>query len=199
MKLLTPRCWLVAALFAAGMARVGAQALPGDSVYHVNAQVTDAQGHAQAWRDLRGQPRVVSMFYTGCHVMCPLILENAKATQKQLTPAEQRRLGFAMISLDPAHDTPATLRQTAQRHRLPAQWQLLQPGTDEARAIASVLDIRYRQREDGSINHTSALILLDADGRVLARSEISGATPDPRFVAAVRQALATTAPSPTHH
>lgn len=183
---------LMATLFAASGARAFAQTLPGDSVYHVQARVTDAQGHQQNWRDLRGQPRVVSMFYTGCHVMCPLILENAKAVQRQLPPDERARLGMVMVSLDPLHDTPAALAETAERHRLPAHWQLLQPGENDARAIANVLDIRYRPREDGSINHTSVLVLLDAEGRILARSEVETAAPDPAFVAAVRRALSVT-------
>jgi len=188
---------LLAALFATSVGRVCAQALPGDSVYHVDAQVTNAQGRTQAWRSLRGQPQVVSMFYSGCHVMCPLILENAKGVQKQLTAAERDRLGLTMISLDPVHDTPAVLAETARNHRLPAHWQLLRPGEDEVRALASVLDVRYRVREDGSINHTSVLILLDADGRILARSEVASAAPDPAFITAVRQALAQSA-TPVH-
>jgi protein SCO1/2 len=102
-----------------------------------------------------------------------------------------------MISLDPLHDTPAVLADTARTHRLPAHWQLLQPGKDEVRALASVLDVRYRARDDGSINHTSVLVLLDADGRILARSEVATAAPDPVFVAAVRQALV--APATTTH
>lgn len=183
---------LLAAVFATGSARVCAQALPGDSVYHVDAQVTDTSGRTQPWRDLRGQPRVVSMFYSGCHVMCPLILENAKAVQKQLSPTERARLGLTMVSLDPAHDTPAVLAETARNHRLPANWQLLRPGLDEVRALASVLDVRYRARDDGSINHTSVLILLDPEGRIVARSEVASAAPDPAFVAAVRKALITT-------
>ena len=177
------------ALFQPG-APAAAQALPGDSLYQLDAKVTDQDGNAGQWRDLRGRPRVMSMFYTNCHLMCPLIIENGKAVQKQLTPAERARLEMVMISLDPARDTPQALRETAQRHRAPAQWRFLQPGANDARAIASVLGVRYRPREDGSINHTSVLVLVDAEGRVLARSEVASAMPDPAFIAAVHTALA---------
>jgi protein SCO1/2 len=51
-----------------------------------------------------------------------------------------------------------------------------------------VLGVRYRQLADGDFNHTSALLLLDADGRILARTEKLGGVPDPEFLAAVRQA-----------
>ena len=54
--------------------------------------------------------------------------------------------------------------------------------------IAGVLGIRYRALADGEFNHTSALVLLDAHGRELARTEKLGGTPDPAFIAAVRKA-----------
>ena len=55
--------------------------------------------------------------------------------------------------------------------------------------MAGALGIRYRQLADGEFNHTSMLVLLDADGRILARTEQVGSQPDPEFVAAVRRAL----------
>ncbi|HBM66151.1 MAG TPA: SCO family protein, partial [Pseudomonas sp.] len=60
----------------------------------------------------------------------------------------------------------------AQRHRAPDDWRFLRPAEGDVRALANLLDVRYRFREDGSINHTSVLVLLDADGRVRARSEV---------------------------
>ncbi|MBO9716187.1 MAG: SCO family protein [Pseudoxanthomonas sp.] len=172
-------------------ATTAAQALPGESLYHLQAGLTDQHGQALQWRDLQGRPQLVSMFYGNCHVMCPLILENAKSVQKQLPEALRDQLGVAMLTLDPARDTPAVLAEVAQRHRVPDAWRFLQPAADDVRALASVLDIRYRFREDGSINHTSALVLLDAQGRVLARSEIESAAADPAFVQQVRNAIAT--------
>ncbi|KAF1693129.1 SCO family protein [Pseudoxanthomonas koreensis] len=168
-----------------------ANALPGDSLYHLQAGLTDQHGKPLQWSDLRGQPQLVSMFYGNCHLMCPLILENAKALQKQLPEAERGRLGVAMLTLDPARDTPAAMAEVAERHRTPEDWRYLVPAADDVRALASVLDVRYRFREDGSINHTSVLVLLDAEGRPLARSEVDGAAPDPAFLQQVRDALAT--------
>ncbi|WP_024867520.1 SCO family protein [Pseudoxanthomonas suwonensis] len=164
--------------------------LAGESVYHLQAGLVDQHGQPLQWADLRGRPQLVSMFYANCHLMCPLILENAKALQKQLPEAERGRLGVAMITLDPARDTPEAMAEVARSHRSPADWRYLVPANDDVRALASVLDVRYRFREDGSINHTSVLVLLDAEGRPLARSEVKGAAPDPAFLAQVRAALA---------
>ena len=165
-------------------------ALPGDSLYHLQAGFTDLHGQSLQWAALQGRPQLVSMLYGNCSLMCPLILENAKAVQKQLSPEQRARLGVAMITLDPARDTPAALAEVAERNRTPADWQYLQPDADDVRAVASVLDVRYRFREDGSINHTSVLVLLDAQGRELARSEVEGIAPDPAFVEQVRLAVA---------
>ena len=178
------------AAVAAADAGAASPALPGDSLYHLQAGFTDLAGQSLQWAALEGRPQLVSMFYGNCSLMCPLILENAKAVQKQLSPEQRARLGVAMITLDPARDTPAALAEVAERNRTPADWQYLQPDADDVRAVASVLDVRYRFREDGSINHTSVLVLLDAQGRELARSEVEGIAPDPAFVEQVRLAVA---------
>lgn len=184
----------IASLFLSALlvlaAPLQAQSLPGDSVYHLQASMQDSHGAPVAWASLRGQPRLVSMFYTNCHLMCPLILENAKSVQKQLSPAERRQLGMVMVSLDPGRDTPDAMQEVARRHRVPEGWQFLTPAANDVRAIASVLDVRYRFRDDGSINHTSVLVLLDAEGRVRARSEVTAAAADPAFLIQIKALLA---------
>ena len=165
--------------------------LPPDSVYQLQAQMVDQAGHAQAWRGQRGKPRLVSMFYTSCPYMCPLIVDSGKAVERQLTPAERDRIGITLVSLDPARDTPKALQALAGKRQLDAnRWSLLAPREDDVRAIAGVLGVRYRKLDNGEFNHSSELILLDADGRILARSDKVGTVPDPGFVAQVRRALA---------
>lgn len=177
------------ALHAADAPTTPAAALPGQSLYHLQVALTDQHGRSVPWTSLRGRPQLVSMFYGNCHLMCPLIIENAKAVQKQL-PADQRaRLDVDMLTLDPARDTPAALAEIAQRHRAPDEWRFLRPAEGDVRALANLLDVRYRFREDGSINHTSVLVLLDAEGRVRARSEVQGMVPDPELVAAIEAVL----------
>ena len=93
--------------------------------------------------------------------------------------------------MDPKRDNPAALSRVATRRKLDLKrWALLRPQSADVRSIAGVLGIRYRELADGEFNHTSALVLLDAEGRILARTEQLGSVPDPQFVAAVRKALA---------
>ena len=175
-------------------------ALPGDSVYQIQATVADQSGATRPWQALRGRPVVVSMFYANCHLMCPLIIASGKALQNRLTPEEYAGLDFAMISIDPARDTPAALKEVADTHRLDLErWHLLRPSDADVRTLAAALGIRYRAQPDGTFNHTSALILLDRDGRILARSEVTGLQPDASFVTAVREHLASSRDAAASH
>ena len=170
--------------FAAGPAP-----LPRDSVYQLPLQLTDQSGKTGDWRARRGKPQLVSMFYTSCQYICPLIVDSGKAVEKSLTPAQQHKLGIVLVSMDPERDTPAALQSIVdKRHLDTTRWTLASPPLGDVRAAAGVLGIRYRQLADGEFNHTSALVLLDADGRILARTEQVGSRPDPEFIAAVRAA-----------
>lgn len=165
--------------------------LPKDSVYQLPLQLTDQHGKSWNWSARRGKPQVVAMFYTTCQYICPLIIDSGKAVEHALTPAERGRIGILLISMDPARDTPAALMSVVEKRALDsARWTLASPKASEVRSVAGVLGVRYRQLADGEFNHTSALVLLDADGRVLARTEQVGSKVDPEFVAAVRKALA---------
>ena len=172
-------------------AKPNARPLPGDSVYQLSLVLIDQNGRAADWRGRRGKPQLVSMFYTSCKYICPLIVDSGKAIEKQLTPAERQRIGILLISMDPARDTPAALKDIVDKRKLDvARWTLASPPKQDVRAVAGVLGIRYRELADGEFNHTSALVLLDADGRILARTERMGARPDPEFLAAVKAAVA---------
>jgi protein SCO1/2 len=168
-----------------------AWALPPDSVFHVDAALADQAGQPVAWRDTGGAPQLVSMFYTSCRYVCPLIIDSARGVEHALSDAERGRLRVTLVSMDPVRDSPEALARVAQRRGLDAErWRLLRPAPDDVRTLAAVLGIRYRALADGEFNHTSALVLLDARGRVLARTENLGAVPDAAFLDAVRAALA---------
>lgn len=164
-------------------------ALPADSVYQLTLPLTDQAGRVSDWRTRRGKPQLVSMFYTSCQYVCPLIVDSGKAIESQLTPAQRNRLGILLVSMDPARDTPTALASVVAKRKLDtSHWTLASPPAGSVREVAGLLGIRFRPLADGEFNHTSALILLDPEGRVLARTEKIGTRPDPEFLAAVRKA-----------
>jgi protein SCO1/2 len=183
-------CLSTALALGAALAAPGPAPLPRDSVYQLPVQLVDQNGRRFAWASRRGKAQVVSMFYTSCQYICPLIVDSGKAVEHSLSATARERMGIILISMDPKRDTPAALMSVAEKRKLdPARWTLASPAADDVRAIAGVLGIRYRALADGEFNHTTALVLLDADGRILARTEKVGSQPDPDFVAAVREAV----------
>jgi len=193
--MMRPACIAAFLAIAAVCAQPGAAyaaeaALPSDSVYQLDAMMLDQSARPLRFRDLRGKPRLVTMIYTQCKYVCPMIVDSVKAVERELTPAERLRIGFVLISMDPKRDTPGALQEVMRNRRLdPAGWILLRPEEAGLRGIAGVLGVRYRALADGEFNHTTELVLLDADGRILARSARIGSGADPDLLAAVRAAL----------
>ncbi len=164
--------------------------VPGDSVYQLDALLTDQDGRTTRWGDGATGPRIVSMFFTHCDYACPLLFETIRLLEAALPHAERQALSVGLVSLDPARDTPATLKKMArQRGGDEARWRLYRANEADVRKLAAVLGIQYRRLASGDFSHSTALILLDAQGRVLARTE-KMARVDPVFLAAVRQAMA---------
>lgn len=184
-------CMLAAlALCASVLAAPKPAPAPGDSVYRLSVKMTDQHGQRFDWGSRRGKVQLVSMFYTSCQYICPLIVDSGKAVDRQLTSSERGRLDVLLISMDPKRDTPAALMSVVDKRKLdPLRWTLASPAATDVREIAGVLGIRYRALADGEFNHTSALVLLDVDGRVLARTEQMGTKIDPEFLAQVHKAV----------
>ena len=168
--------------------------LPSDSVYQLSVVLTDQDGRQQAFAARRGQPLLVSMFYTSCEFVCPMLVEALNATRAKLSPEDRAHVPVLMVSFDPARDTVAVLKQTAEQRQLdPAAWALARTDAKGVRQIAAVLGIQYRALANGDFNHSTSLILLDAEGRVIARTSHLGDA-DPEFVMKVRAVVRAAAP-----
>lgn len=187
---------LCAALLLASTGFAANTALPRDSVYQLPVQLTDQDGQVQAMAARRGRPQLVTMFYTSCTMVCPMIIETVEKTRKTLDETARQRLDILAVSFDPARDDTAALRKYAGTRKLDLQrWTLAHATPSATRQLAALLGIQYRQLPDGEFNHSSELILLDADGRIAARTDVIGRL-DPDFVAAVRGLLVGSQPTP---
>jgi protein SCO1/2 len=162
--------------------------LPADSVYQLEMTLTDQAGRHVALDAHRGGPLLVSMFYTSCQFVCPMLVDALRDTEGKLSVDERAKLSVLMVSFDPEHDTVAVLKKTADQRELdPAHWTLARTDAKSVRKLAAVLGIQYRALKNGDFNHTTALILLDADGRITARTMQLG-NADPTFVKQVKMA-----------
>jgi len=181
---------LLLTLVFAGVGAAAVTPLPGDSVLRVPAQFKDQDGKAFTLAQRRGGVQLVTMFYSSCPYACPLIIDTGKGIDHALSAGERAKLRVLLLSLDPKRDTPAKLSALAGKRKIDtARWTLGTSDEGGVRQTAAALGIRYRQLANGEFNHSSVMILLDADGRILARTEKIGPQPDPEFLAAVKKAL----------
>jgi len=176
-------------LVVAAAVPLAAAELPGNSIYNLPVSLVDQDGRASAFADRRGTAQLVSMFYTSCQYVCPLIIETMKRTQQALPPEQRQRVRVLLVSFDPERDTQQRLQEVYQERKLDkATWTLARTEANDVRQLAAILDIQYRALANREINHSSALVLLDAEGRIVARTDKIGEV-DPDFVAAVQTAL----------
>ncbi|HEY6985877.1 MAG TPA: SCO family protein [Rhodanobacteraceae bacterium] len=181
-----------AALSWAAVSRAQGSELPTDSVYRLDIPLVDQYGNGQHLADRRGRPLVVGMFYTSCHTVCPLVVDTMLATERALSSAGLDGVDVLLVSFDANRDDPLALKRMAESRKLDARrWTLARTEPADVRKLAAVLGIQYRQLENGEFNHSSALILLDAEGRIAGRTERIGAT-DPTFIDAIGAARTAT-------
>ena len=170
--------------------QAGDSKLPEDSLYQLQAELSDQDGKTFNLAERRGKPQLVAMFYTSCRYVCPLIVDSVKGVEHALSDDERQGLDFLLVSIDPARDDTAALRSVFDRRKLDTErWTLARTDERNVRSLAALLGVRYRALADGEFNHTSSLVLLDGEGRKLADSAQLGSTPDAEFLAAVRAAI----------
>ncbi len=163
--------------------------LPGDSIYQLDIPLVDQNGHGFDLAQRSGKPQLVSMFYTSCEYVCPLIIDTLRKTQKALPTAQRKKLDVLLVSFDPDRDNPKRLKEVFTERKLDASsWTLSRTEAPNVRKLAAVLDIQYKLLPGGDFNHSTSLILLDVNGRIIARTAKIGET-DPEFVAAISRAL----------
>jgi len=167
------------------LARAGS--LPGDSIYNLEAALVDQRGRRFELASRRGQPTLVSMFYSSCQMVCPMIFETVHATLKALPADEAAGMRVLMVSFDPSRDTVDVLATAAKAHGCDDRWTLARADEPTARAIAAVLGIQYRRLESGEFNDSTVIEFVDRDGRIVAKTSALGAV-DPAFVKAARRA-----------
>ncbi len=141
--------------------------------YIPNFAMIDQHGDFLQIGALRGNAFVLNFIFTRCQAvtMCPASTIRMSDLQELSRESGLEQLHFVTITFDPEFDSPGILRQYAKGYELEHENFHLLTGTQE------LVDNLLRQfgiltmEEDGTINHTMATLLVDANGRVAFRKE----------------------------
>lgn len=142
---------------------------PGDAMPPF--ELTDQNREPVTLDALHGRPFVLTFIFTRCPIpnFCPLMTRNFAELQKVIKNGEGliTKTRLLSISFDPEHDTPAVLKEQAQREGAdPAIWTFATGTQPQIKELTSGFSVLV-QPEAGTISHSLATALIDANGRIV--------------------------------
>ncbi len=134
-------------------------------------ELTDSQGELVSNEQFMEHWDVLFFGFTHCPDICPATLQMLSSVEKRLSQFNpDHPIRFWFVSVDPERDTPAVMSQYTKFFN-PAFRAMTGPDT-ELRKLTAQLSIAYEiePHEAGddqyAVDHSSALILIDPDGRL---------------------------------
>jgi len=152
-------------LLAGGL--LGASVLAHAGLWQLPDEFVDEYGTRARLNHWMGAQTVVSMEYTACKFVCSsnwrkLLEIQAEADRRQLP------LRFLIVSLDPAHDTPAAWRDYRRVRGLAREnWHFVTGSRSATDRVVQALGVRWWYF-DQAIMHDLRLLRLDASGQMRA-------------------------------
>ena len=132
-----------------------------------NLRFIEAKGATLTLAELRGRPLVISLIYTGCTHVCPMITQRLRRSVEEA----QRVMGpdrFTVITVgfDTRNDTPMRMAAyaRAQGVDLP-NWKFFSGDNATISALAKDLGFTYVASGGGYL-HISQITIVDRDGRI---------------------------------
>ncbi|QDT09010.1 SCO family protein [Planctomycetes bacterium K23_9] len=133
---------------------------PEDEEWLSRFELTERSGKQVSSEDLKGQPYIISFFFSTCPASC--VTQNTRLKELQ-TEFEGQGVRFVAISVDPETDTPEVLREYAARFGAdPKQWLFMTGDLTYIRRVGSEI---FQLPVDKKF-HTDRFVLVDADGKI---------------------------------
>ncbi|PNK60091.1 SCO family protein [Psychrobacter sp. FDAARGOS_221] len=147
-----------------------AEALGQDySIYQVGGEWTDHKGRSFELDNLQGKNQVVVMAYTSCQHTCPILVRAMKQIEKEMSDEARAETEFVLATLDTERDTVEVMNNYAEHNELGDQWRLIRSNEANTRMLANTLNIKYQFADNGDINHSNLISILDKQGRLVAQ------------------------------
>jgi protein SCO1/2 len=113
-----------------------------------------------------GRPVVLNFIFTTCSSICPLMSSVLAQFERRLG-ADADKVHFMSLSIDPEHDTPARLREYADKFHAGLQWQHYTGTVAASVAAQRAFDV-YR---GGKMSHNAVTLMRAAPGKPWLRIE----------------------------
>jgi protein SCO1/2 len=131
--------------------------------------LTTQDGKPFSLADLKGKVVLVSFIFTTCSGSCPATTSRMVTIQRELHSRgmlKDGRVQLLSITLDPARDTPAKLRDYMKLYDIdPASWTMLTGSVDDVTRTFTSWGMWARPADNGQLDHPSRIFLVDRQGR----------------------------------
>ncbi len=122
-------------------------------------------GQSVSLESLKGKVWVANFIYTGCGATCPTQTQRMAFLQT-LVPSEEVK--WVSITVDPETDTPARLKEYAERyHADPKKWFFLTGDTQSIQDVATKgFKLSVAKEDATTIFHSERMVLVDRSGEI---------------------------------
>lgn len=142
-----------------------AYSFPSESIYNLNLDLTDKDGNILKLSSLSGKIQVVSMIYTNCKTICPIIIANMKVIEKLAITNNLKGVRFSLVSLDPDRDSIDLLNKYFKGKRMDdVMWNIYRASKDDTLKLALTFGIKYKKERNNEYTHSNLIIILDRNG-----------------------------------
>ena len=127
----------------------------------------DVNGQPYRTATLHGKPLVVSLIYTSCHHVCPLITRNlAKTVEIARDALGEDSFAVITVGFDWRNDTPERMRIYAAERGIDAEgWYFLSGDAATISALSNSVGFQFFDSAKG-FDHLSQTTVVDANGRI---------------------------------
>lgn len=149
--------------------------------YFPNVPLTTQDGKTVHFYDdlIKGKIVVIDLIYTHCVDACPLETARLVQVQKMLGDRVGKDIFFYSISIDPDHDTPAVLKEYAEKYHVGPGWTFLTGKKEDIDLLSKKLGLYTEPDPNDRDGHTPSVLLGNEPGGQWMRNT---ATDNPRFL-----------------
>jgi len=182
-RLKASRClWLAAIITAIAAATVSADNVRWGADYFPNVTLTTHEGKTVRFYDdvVKGKIVAIDLIYTTCKYACPLETARMVQVQRALGDRVGRDIFFYSITIDPEHDTPAVLKDYAEKYRVGPGWQFLTGSAADIDLLSRKLGLYSEPDPANPDGHTPMLLVgNESTGQWMRNSALD----NPKFLA----------------
>src|SRR5262245_65194886 len=142
-------------------ASAGAQNSRWGAGYFPNVELTTQDGKVVRFYDdlIKGKIVALDLIYTTCQYACPLETARMAQVQRLLGDRMGKDVFFYSITIDPEHDTPAVLKEYAEKYNAGPGWLFLTGKAEDIELISKKTGLYSEPDPNNPDGHTPSLLV----------------------------------------